>query len=86
MNLLPTFFQRAIRVEHAFAPCGCCPDRNIECAKGESLGDDAAHKFQSYHAAKGTAFEHVNRHAWDLARLKYLRHQAEARGCLGTTG
>lgn len=79
MNLFATLVQRFSRAKPAIAPCGCHPDRNVECAKGEALGDDAARKFQSYHAAKGTALERVSWHAWDLARSRYLQHMEEAR-------
>lgn len=70
------------------ADCGCRIDgvRVVECAKAEALGDDASRKFQSYHAAKGSPFEIVTFRTWDMARYRYVRHQQEARACIGITG
>lgn len=88
MNGFMELIKSAIRVNNApaVAECGCCPDRKYECAKAEELGDDAARKFQSYSAARGTVFEKPAKHTWELARVRYLRHITEARGCLGITG
>lgn len=79
MSWIASLLRRAPRIPHHVAACGCVPSKNIECAQGEALGDDAARKFQSYHAARGTPFARVSWHAWDLARSRYLRHMEEAR-------